>query len=154
MYSDVVTVLDAPRILAIDQQSNPQPWSAKEYAICLSDSRCKTLSIKEGEKLIGYSMFILMPTYTHWVHLRVDSEYRKEGLESVSEKLVQDTVKFFKENKVTTPIRFEVATRNKVVWEYAKKYLGATIDSIKKDYYGINDDAFFMSIEKIGELNG
>ena len=68
------------RMMAIERQSFPSPWSEDDVDAALSSGgRLRCLGITDGGTLVGWGCFGLGPGFAHIMTLAIDPAYRHRG---------------------------------------------------------------------------
>ena len=134
-----MTKNDLSEILAIENNSFPDPWSEKlfldELELNFSHSRVALL----GNKLCGYIVLWHMREEGNIMNLAVSPEYRRQG---IGKKLLEHMIDSARNMEIRS-IFLEVRSRNNAAIKLYESF-GFKTYNVRKDYYP-DDDAFLMS---------
>ena len=137
MHIRPATVADIPALASLDQQTNPHPWTAKQFQAA-HQPPIRTLLIAENDQqIIGYIA---------WQHIQDEIElhliatapsHRQQGIAS---QLMQQLIATAQQHHAR--IILEVRASNHIAQALYRKHQFTPI-ATRKNYYG-NEDAIIM----------
>lgn len=136
------TEADLPRILEIERQAYPFPWTEDAFKNELIKPFSNVMVLideKDDVSLIGYIVYWLLFDEAHVLNVTVDPQARRKGLgQRLMKRVMTDA-----HRKDMKRIFLEVRTSNAAAIALYKK-LGFFEDHVKKGFYEDGEDAFFM----------
>ncbi len=133
---------DLDDIMAIEQRVFPDPWTRTMFADQLDLPRLYTfVSAKVGDDLVGYGGILKIKDEGHLTNLAVKPEWQSLG---IGKSLVYFLSLVAKTEGISS-IMLEVRTPNTAAQELYKKF-GFEITTVRKNYYGFEDDAYVMAV--------
>jgi len=133
---DIETVLD------IERESNPFPWTIKNFKDCLEKGHY-SLVLKEDKKVIGFAILSVSIEESHLLNIGLTSSKRRLGLgRELLEKIimaaaVMGSKKIFLEARISNSVAIDLY-----------KALGFKKIGLRKNYYRLKEgreDAILMS---------
>ena len=133
---DIETVLD------IERESNPFPWTIKNFKDCLEKGHY-SLVLKEDKKVIGFAILSVSIEESHLLNIGLTSSKRRLGLgRELLEKIimaaaVMGSKKIFLEARISNSVAIDLY-----------KALGFKKVGLRKNYYRLKEgreDAILMS---------
>lgn len=141
-YLRPVTETDLPRILEIERQAYPFPWTEDAFSNELIKPFSHVMALIDeaaGAKLVGYIVYWLLFDEAHVLNVTVDPQERRKGLgHRLMKRVMTDALR-----KDMKRIFLEVRTSNAAAIALYKK-LGFFEDHVKKGFYEDGEDAIFM----------
>lgn len=132
---------DIDRLLEIEKFF-PNPWPMEAFFIELEGEDNKTIGLEIDNVLIGYMFYSDYLDEININHFAIHPEYRRRGYAS---DIMNELNRRIKKNKV---IYLEVHTENKAAINLYKKF-GLEILYTRKNYYGLEEDAYIMQKGKL-----
>lgn len=130
---------DIDAIFEIEKSTFKNPWSKPSlYYEIVEDELSKVFVVERDDKLVGYIGFMIIFDEIHIANVAVDEEYRGEGFGNL---LMETITQFADENSLK--VTLEVNEHNEVAISLYKKF-GFKNSGRRKNYYGIDQDAFIM----------
>ncbi|WP_071026679.1 ribosomal protein S18-alanine N-acetyltransferase [Peptoniphilus raoultii] len=130
---------DVNAIFNIDKFSFDLPWSKKSIRMLIVEDKLAEILIAALDgKVTSYISYMKIFDEIHIQNVATAPEYRGRGIGS---KLLKHLISYADDNNLK--ITLEVNTKNTRALSLYKKY-GFKAVSIRKDYYGIDKDAFIM----------
>jgi len=133
---DIETVLD------IERESNPFPWTIKNFKDCLEKGHY-SLVLKEDKKVIGFAILSVSIEESHLLNIGLTSSKRRLGLgRELLEKIIMASAvmgskKIFLEARISNSVAIDLY-----------KALGFKKVGLRKNYYRLKEgreDAILMS---------
>lgn len=130
---------DVNAIFTIDKFSFEMPWSKNSIRMLIVEDKLAEILIAALDgKVTSYISYMKIFDEIHIQNVATAPEYRGRGIGS---KLLKHLISYADDNNLK--ITLEVNTKNTRALSLYKKY-GFKAVSIRKDYYGIDKDAFIM----------
>ena len=133
---DIDTVLD------IERESNPFPWTIKNFKDCIEKGYYSVV-LKEAKKVIGFSILSVSTEESHLLNIGLTSSKRGQGLgKELLEKMIMAA-----EVMGSKKIFLEVRISNSIAIDLYKD-LGFEEIGLRKNYYRLKEgreDAILMS---------
>jgi len=135
-------ISDLPKVMEIERQSFPSPWSEKTFRQELLRNRIALyLVVEDGEDILGYLGFWMVRGEIHITNLAVDPTCRRKGIASG---LLAVVYKLARKNG-TKIITLEVRASNQQARELYRKE-GFEEKGVRRGYYrDSNEDAIIMT---------
>ena len=137
MHIRPATVADIPALASLDQQTNPHPWTAKQFQAAHQPPIRTLLIAERDQQIIGYIA---------WQHIQDEIElhliatapsHRQQGIAS---QLMQQLIATAQQHHAR--IILEVRASNHIAQALYRKHQFTPI-ATRKNYYG-NEDAIIM----------
>lgn len=130
---------DIDAIFEIEKATFKNPWSKPSlYYEIVEDELSKVFVVEKDGQLVGYIGFMIIFDEIHIANVAVDKNFRGEGFGDI---LMEKITEFADENNFK--VTLEVNEHNQVAISLYKKY-GFKNFGRRKNYYGIDEDAFIM----------
>ena len=139
---DYLEEKDIDRVVAIEEESNPVPWTIKNFKDCI-DKGYYSLVLKEDNKVIGFAILSVSTEESHLLNIGLTSLKRGRGLgRELLEKMimaaeVMGSKKIFLEVRISNVIAIDLY-----------KASGFKEVGLRKKYYRLKEgreDAILMS---------
>ena len=139
---DYLEEKDIDRVLAIEEESNPVPWTIKNFKDCI-EKGYYSLVLKEDNKVIGFAILSVSTEESHLLNIGLTSLKRGRGLgRELLEKMimaaeVMGSKKIFLEVRISNVIAIDLY-----------KASGFKEVGLRKKYYRLKEgreDAILMS---------
>ena len=139
---DYLEEKDIDRVVAIEEESNPVPWTIKNFKDCIEKSYY-SLVLKEDNKVIGFAILSVSTEESHLLNIGLTSLKRGRGLgRELLEKMimaaeVMGSKKIFLEVRISNVIAIDLY-----------KASGFKEVGLRKKYYRLKEgreDAILMS---------
>ncbi len=136
-----MTVKDLDRVMEIERESFPLPWSKESYLGELSNTfACYLVCDYEGE-IVGFGGIWVIFEEAHITNVAIAQDYRKQGLG----KLLMGKLEDIARDKKAIRILLEVRPSNTAA-QIMYNNLGFVPTGLRKKYYSDNDeDAILMT---------
>jgi len=139
---DYLEEKDIDKVLAIEEESNPVPWTIKNFKDCI-EKGYYSLVLKENNKVIGFAILSVSTEESHLLNIGLTSLKRGRGLgRELLEKMimaaeVMGSKKIFLEVRISNVIAIDL-------------YKGSGFKEVglRKEYYRLKEgreDAILMS---------
>ena len=139
---DYLQEKDIDVVVAIEEESNPVPWTIKNFKDCL-EKGYYSLTVKEGKKVIGFAILSVSIEESHLLNIGLTSSKRGQGLgKELLEKIV-----IAAEVMGSKKVFLEVRISNEVAIDLYKT-MGFREIGLRKNYYRLKEgreDAILMS---------
>ena len=139
---DYLEEKDIDRVVAIEEESNPVPWTIKNFKDCIEKSYY-SLVLKEDNKVIGFAILSVSTEESHLLNIGLTSLKRGRGLgRELLEKMIMAA-----EVMGSKKIFLEVRISNIVAIDLYKAS-GFKEIGLRKNYYRLEngrEDAILMS---------
>lgn len=133
-------VSDVDAVYEIENEAFFEPWTKGGLIKDLEENSFLEHFVYEKDgKVVGFYIISKITDLVEIFTIAVKKEYRSEKIGST---LLEEIIKFSKENDVTE-IWLEVSTRNTKAISLYQKY-GFEIQKIRKNYYRSGEDAYNM----------
>ncbi len=130
---------DINSIFEIEKATFKNPWSKPSlYYEIVEDELSKVFVVEKDGQLVAYIGFMIIFDEIHIANVAVDKNFRGEGFGDI---LMKKITEFADENNLK--VTLEVNVHNEVAISLYKKY-GFINFGRRKNYYGIDEDAFIM----------
>lgn len=139
-----MTIADIPAVIAIEQTSFGEPWSAQAFEQELKENMLAKYIIVELEgNIVGYGGLWIIVDEAHVTNIAIHPSYRQQGMGSLLMKKLQHTAVYFGAKRMT----LEVRVSNEVAQHLYERY-GFVGAGIREGYYtDNNEDALIMWAE-------
>lgn len=129
------------KVVELDNDQFPQPWSALDWASTLSQERYHLFLSMKGETLVGFCLFDLLPGDTggHLLKILVDVKERGSGL---AQKVFLTSASSLSEKGLLS-VYLEVSDFNKRALLFYHS-MGFSKVSVKRNFYAKGEDAVVM----------
>ena len=131
---DYLEEKDIDKVVAIEEESTPVPWTVKNFKDCL-EKGYYSLTLKEGKKVIGFAILSVSIEESHLLNIGLTSSKRGQGL---GKELLE---------KISKKIFLEVRISNEIAIDLYKTK-GFKEIGLRKNYYRLKEgreDAILMS---------
>ena len=133
---------DIDRVVAIEEESNPVPWTIKNFKDCI-EKGYYSLVLKENNKVIGFAILSVSSEESHLLNIGLTSSKRGRGLgRELLEKMIMAS-----EVMGSKKIFLEVRISNVIAIDLYKAS-GFKEIGLRKKYYRLKEgreDAILMS---------
>ncbi len=137
---------DLERVVAIEKQSMPSPWSRELFEEELKRTQANYFVIEEGGSLAGYIGYWEAPEEAHIITLAIAPLFRNQGLG----KRMMDHFLSFAARKGARLATLEVREGNEAGRRLYEK-CGFRMVAIRKKYYSDNLEDAVVMIREIAE---
>ncbi len=138
---------DLEAVVQIERSVFPDPWSYSMFSEQLDLPQIYSLVIAKIENsVVGYSGFLRIRDEGHITNLAIKPEEQSQG---IGKSLVYFMF-LLAQKSVVKSISLEVRTTN-IKAQKLYSMFGFKSVTMRKNYYGYEDDALIMAIEDIGE---
>ncbi|MFD2114837.1 ribosomal protein S18-alanine N-acetyltransferase [Paenibacillus yanchengensis] len=137
-------VTDIPTVIAIEQDSFGEPWSAQSFVQELTENMlAKYIVVEFEQQVIGYGGLWLIVDEAHVTNIAIHHDYRKQGLGTLLLRKLQHTAMYFGAKQMT----LEVRVSNEVAQHLYEQH-GFIAAGVRPGYYtDNNEDALIMWAE-------
>ncbi|PKM82276.1 MAG: ribosomal-protein-alanine N-acetyltransferase [Firmicutes bacterium HGW-Firmicutes-13] len=141
-------ISDLIDIMAIEQQSYPNPWPLHLFVTELKDNKYSCyLVLRHESKIIAYGGMWVFVKEAHITNLAVDPNFRNQGYGGIVLKSLMEEAGKRGAGNVSLEVRVSNYTAKKLYNKY-----GFSVVDVRKEYYR-NEDALFMSVSLEGLKN-
>ena len=142
---------DIPEVVAIEQDSNPEPWTQEAFLEELLRPHSHLLVARApqefGEKVVGHLCFWLVADEVQILNIAVDRAYRRRG---IGRALLVYCLSFGSRKKARKAV-LEVRSSNSVA-QRLYHILGFRTVGKRRDYYGgLGEHAILMELSMAAE---
>jgi ribosomal-protein-alanine N-acetyltransferase len=137
---------DIPDVAAIEQYSNPEPWTQESFLEELlrphSSLMVARVSVGSGERVAGYLCFWLVADEVQILNIAVHEAYRRQG---IGKALLVHCLHFGSRKKTRKAV-LEVRSSN-LAAQRLYRGLGFQVVGQRRDYYeGVGEHAVLMEL--------
>lgn len=137
-----VSESDLPAMLALEQRAYPYPWTEDVFRTCFK-AAYSGLSLRLGERLIGYAWLSVAAGEAHVLNLTVDPDWRNQGHGWRLLRRLMDLARWHRVETVFLEVRVGNASALTLYRRYGFEEIGR-----RKGYYpaagGGREDALVM----------
>lgn len=144
MRPELLTLDDLPRLVALESEGQPHPWSQAQLHEALVDARAQVWGMKENAGLQGFAVFYRLPFEAELQAITVAPQMRRQGVASaLLEAGVAQANKWGSER-----LLLEVRASNQAAIAVYRR-AGFQHDGVRRGYYRSEEgreDAWLMSL--------
>ena len=137
MHIRPATTADIPALASLDQQTNPHPWTAKQFQAAHQPPIRTLLIAEQNQHIIGYIAWQHIPDEIELHLIATAPSHRQQGIAS---QLMQQLIATAQQHHAR--IILEVRASNHIAQALYRKHQFTPI-ATRKNYYG-NEDAIIM----------
>jgi [ribosomal protein S18]-alanine N-acetyltransferase len=137
---------DLPAVLAIEEASFIQPWSAQSFRSELANNQLATyLVAREDGAVVGYGGVWVILDDAHVTTLAVDQRCRRRGIATELLKALIEKSRSLGARRMSLEVRPSNTTARRLYENF-----GFTVKGVRKRYY-LNEDGLVMFKDDLGE---
>jgi len=136
------TLFDIPNLTKLNSETLPIVYSGEDYFILMFTKNNIIMIAEDGDTPVGFIIGrVEDASRWHIMMLAVLDKYRRQG---IATRLMNNSISEISKKVKINKLSLFTKTSNEQGIKFYSSY-GMLKEKIEKDYYGKNDDAFFMS---------
>ena len=140
---------DMPEVLQIERESFEFSWTEEDFLRCLRQRNCIGMVAEQGEKVVGFMIYVLHKAKLHILNFAVSPAYRRTGIGAQMVAMLISKLSSHRRTRIT----LEVRETNLPAQLFFRAQGFKAMRVLRTYYEDSGEDAFLMQYRFAGDTS-